>query len=72
MATRRQEKRTGLEVSAVDLDRDATANYLVDMIGELEAMARASKRELLAYLLAIASAQAAAPERGDAKDPTSH
>ncbi len=72
MATRREGKRTDLEVPAVDLDHEAIANYLVDMIAQLEAIARASKRDMLAYLLAIASAQAAAPKRGDAEGPTFH
>jgi hypothetical protein len=36
----------------------AVARYLADMTGQLESMARASKLELLAYLLAMARAEA--------------
>ncbi len=34
------------------------ARYLADMTGQLESMARAAKLELLAYLLAMARAEA--------------
>ena len=37
---------------------EAVARYLADMTGQLESMARASKLELLAYLLAMARAEA--------------
>jgi hypothetical protein len=36
----------------------AVARYLADMTGQLESMARASKLELLAYLLAMARSEA--------------
>ncbi len=39
-------------------DALAMARYLADMTGQLETMARASKMELLAYLLAMARAEA--------------
>jgi hypothetical protein len=42
----------------VDLSAQAVARYLADMTGQLESMARASKWELLAYLLAMARAEA--------------
>ena len=38
----------------------AVARYLADMTGQLEFMARAAKLELLAYLLAMARAEAEA------------
>jgi hypothetical protein len=38
----------------------AVARYLADMTGQLESMARAAKLELLAYLLAMARAEAEA------------
>jgi len=37
---------------------EAVARYLADMTGQLESMARSSKLELLAYLLAMARAEA--------------
>jgi len=43
-------------------DHEAIANYLADMICQLEGLARASNKEMLAYLLSMASVQAAAPE----------
>jgi len=49
-------------ISDVQSDDDASilavARYLADMTGQLESMARASKLELLAYLLAMARAEA--------------
>jgi hypothetical protein len=49
-------------ISDVQSDDDAgilaVARYLADMTGQLESMARASKLELLAYLLAMARAEA--------------
>ena len=41
-----------------DAAAEAVARYLADMTGQLETMARASKLELLAYLLAMARAEA--------------
>ena len=38
----------------------AVARYLADMTGQLESMARSAKLELLAYLLAMARAEAEA------------
>ena len=52
----------------------AVARYLADMTGQLESMARAAKLELLAYLLAMARAEAEAasldekPREGGAQD----
>lgn len=49
----------------------AVTRYLADMTGQLESMARAAKLELLAYLLAMARAEAEAaslevkPRNGD-------
>jgi hypothetical protein len=39
-------------------DTLAVARYLADMTGQLETMARAARLELLAYLLAMARAEA--------------
>ncbi len=39
-------------------DALAMARYLADMTGQLETMARAARMELLAYLLAMARAEA--------------
>ena len=39
---------------------DAVAHYLADIAGQLEAMARGANLELLAYLLAMARAEAEA------------
>ena len=44
--------------SAEESGVEAVARYLADMTGQLESMARASKLELLAYLLAMARAEA--------------
>jgi NTP pyrophosphatase (non-canonical NTP hydrolase) len=44
------------------LDHEAVANYLADMIAQLECLARAANKDMLAYLLSMASVQAAAPE----------
>jgi hypothetical protein len=41
---------------------EAVAGYLADMIAQLECLARATNRDMLAYLLSMASVQAAAPE----------
>jgi hypothetical protein len=41
----------------------AVAQYLADMTGQLEAMARAGKLELVAYLLAMARTEADAIAR---------
>jgi len=43
----------------------AVARYLSDMTGQLESMARAAKLELLAYLLAMARAEAEAATLGN-------
>ena len=48
--------KAGLE----DDGSQAVARYLADMTGQLESMARAAKLELLAYLLAMARAEAEA------------
>jgi hypothetical protein len=42
---------------------EAIARYLADMIGQLESMARAANLELLAYLLAMARAEAESSAR---------
>jgi hypothetical protein len=41
---------------------EAIDNYLVDTIAQLECLARAANKDMLAYLLSMASIQAAAPE----------
>lgn len=43
-------------------DHEAITNYLTDMIIQLEGLARATNKDMLAYLLSMASVQAAAPE----------
>jgi hypothetical protein len=48
------------------------ARYLADMTGQLESMARASKLELLAYLLAMARAEAESQTREARDDPTAN
>ena len=53
----RKTKAGGLQ-AAHDADAVAVARYLADMTGQLETMARATKLELLAYLLAMARAEA--------------
>jgi hypothetical protein len=45
-------------VPPTDKEAQAVARYLADMTGQLETMARAAKLELLAYLLAMARAEA--------------
>jgi hypothetical protein len=51
--------------SPVDLnDNEAVTRYLVDMIDQLEAIARLRKHDLLAYLLAMAGVQAGSMEPG--------
>lgn len=52
------ERVVSLETLAAD-DPNAVALYLADVIGQLERIARASNHNLLAYLLAMASVQAA-------------
>jgi hypothetical protein len=42
---------------------EAVARYLADMTGQLESMARAADLDLLAYLLAMARAEADAVSR---------
>jgi len=44
------------------MEPEAVANYLADMIAQLESLARATNKDMLAYLLSMASVQAAAPE----------
>jgi hypothetical protein len=46
-----------------DRGAEAIARYLADMTGQLESMARAANLELLAYLLAMARAEAASLAR---------
>jgi hypothetical protein len=41
---------------------EAVGLYLADMIGQLESLARASNKNMLAYLLSMAGAQAVAPD----------
>lgn len=49
----------------VDLaDHQAVTRYLVDMIDQLEAIARVRNHDLLAYLLAMAGVQAGSMEPG--------
>jgi len=50
---------TGLTLSDAE-NLQAVARYLADMTSQLEAMARGAKFELLAYLLAMARAEAEA------------
>lgn len=52
------ERVASLETLAGDNPK-AVARYLADLIGQLERIARASNHNLLAYLLAMASEQAA-------------
>lgn len=40
------------------LDDEALDDYLAEIIGELERLARAHRKEMLAYLLSMASVQA--------------
>lgn len=49
---------TGAQDMPTDNETQAVARYLADMTGQLESMARAAKLELLAYLLAMARAEA--------------
>jgi hypothetical protein len=53
--------------TALEDDPESVARYLADMTNQLERIARASNHTLLAYLLAMASAQASggqwSPER---------
>ena len=44
--------------AAASEDARSVARYLTDMTGQLETMARAAKLELVAYLLAMARAEA--------------
>ncbi len=55
-----------MDGAARGLDQEAIADYLADMIVQLEGLARATNKEMLAYLLSMASVQAVAPDaRGD-------
>ena len=56
--------------SAEESGVEAVARYLADMTGQLESMARASKLELLAYLLAMARAEAESLAIESRADPT--
>ena len=49
---------SGVKTGLGDESAQAVARYLADMTGQLESMARAAKLELLAYLLAMARAEA--------------
>jgi hypothetical protein len=51
---------------------DDTDRYLAEMIGELERLARAHNRELLAHLLAIAGVQATDPNASCGKSNAMH
>ena len=53
-------------------DAQAVARYLADMTAQLESMARAAKLELVAYLLAMARAEAESVSNQPASDPKSH
>lgn len=54
-----ERKTTAADASSPhDEEARATARYLADMTAQLETMARAAKLELLAYLLAMARAEA--------------
>lgn len=56
------------EIPSVDMaDNEAVTRYLVDMIDQLEAIARVRNHDLLAYLLAMAGVQAGS----QAVDPNS-
>jgi len=52
----------GRERAAPVNPAEAVGDYLADMIAQLECLARATNKEMLAYLLAMASVQASAPE----------
>jgi hypothetical protein len=66
-----REDRQNREISS-HADGKAVARYLADMTGQLEAMARAGKFEVLAFVLSIARAEAESIvlERRYDKDPT--
>ena len=53
-------------------DPKAVARYLAELIGQLEKIARASNHNLLAYLLAMASAQAADGHHGPQRSHSIH
>jgi hypothetical protein len=53
-------------------DAQTVARYLADMTAQLESMARAAKLELVAYLLAMARAEAESLTNHPASDPKSH
>ena len=53
-------------------DPKAVAHYLAELIGQLEKIARASNHNLLAYLLAMASAQAADGQHGPQRSHSIH
>jgi hypothetical protein len=52
----------GVARPSAPMSPEAVGAYLVDMIAQLEWLARATNRDMLAYLLSMASVQAAAPE----------
>ena len=54
----RREMSPRLQAVPDDGRPQAVARYLADMTGQLESMARAAKLDLLAYLLAMARAEA--------------
>ena len=54
-----------------DASSRAVARYLADMTAQLESMARDSKLELLAYLLAMARAEAESAALKPLIEPTS-
>ena len=59
------------EVAALPARLDssgAVAEYLADMIGQLEGMARLSGFDLMSYLLSMARVEAEANARGGADD----
>jgi hypothetical protein len=53
-------------------DMQTVARYLADMTAQLETMARAANLELVAYLLAMARAEAESMTNQPASDPKSH
>ena len=65
------ERFVSLETLAED-DPKEVARYLAELIGQLEKIARASNHNLLAYLLAMASAQAADGQHGPQRSYSIH
>ena len=61
-STRGQEENRAAWVRRAE-GTEAVARYLADMTGQLESMARAAEFDLLAYLLAMARAEADAVSR---------